>query len=231
MRLIRCFRRYDRLFAPASRAKPCSSGGAMQRCTATDLHASVLAQRTEDGPRLPQRGLRGATGSQQAAIADLQRRHGNAYVQRLLRSPAHPSENPATQHDSSINAVSRMQGRGSSSERIAATDRGLSPMHIHRRLIVSGSTEALVNEYLTVVGTAGGLRLNWTFAQPRVAIAGNRPGAVPSGSARSDLQTVINHPTQHAELHVGTNQPRVSVGAFPERAARFRPSTSTTSGT
>jgi outer membrane protein OmpA-like peptidoglycan-associated protein len=86
---------------------------------------------------------------------------------------------------------------------------------IQRRLIVSGSTEALVNEYLTLVGTASGLRLNWAFGQPRVTVAGNRPGAIPSASARSDILRVINHVTQHAELHIGTNQPRVAVGAFP----------------
>lgn len=86
---------------------------------------------------------------------------------------------------------------------------------IHRRLIVSGSTEALVTEYLTLVGNAAGLRLNWSFAQPRVGNAGNLPGAVPLPDARSNLLRVLNHATQHAELHVGTNQPRVSVGAFP----------------
>ena len=89
------------------------------------------------------------------------------------------------------------------------------PARIQRRLIVSGSNEALVREYLTLVGNAAGLRLNWTFAQPRVAVGGNVPGAVPSAAARSDLLRVINHATQHAELHIGTNQPRVAVGAFP----------------
>lgn len=86
---------------------------------------------------------------------------------------------------------------------------------IHRRLIVSGSTEALVNEYLALTGRAAGLRLNWSFAQPRVGVAGNLPGAVPLPDARSNLLQVINHATQHAELHIGTNQPRVAVGAFP----------------
>jgi len=86
---------------------------------------------------------------------------------------------------------------------------------IQRRLIVSGGNEALVNEYLTVVGTASGLRLNWTFATPRVTIAGNRPGAVPSPQGRANITRVINHPTQNAELSIGTNQPRVGIGAFP----------------
>jgi outer membrane protein OmpA-like peptidoglycan-associated protein len=86
---------------------------------------------------------------------------------------------------------------------------------VQRRLIVSGSTEALTNEYLTLVGTAAGLRLNWSFAQPRVSVAGNLVGAVPLPDARSNLLQVINHATQHAELHIGTNQPRVAVGAFP----------------
>jgi outer membrane protein OmpA-like peptidoglycan-associated protein len=86
---------------------------------------------------------------------------------------------------------------------------------IQRRLIVSGSNEALVNEYLTIIGTASGLRLNWAFRQPRVAVGGNLPGAVPSPNGRANLLRVINQPTQHAELHIGTNQPRVAVGAFP----------------
>ena len=37
------------------------------------------------------------------------------------------------------------------------------PARIQRRLIVSGSNEALVREYLTLVGNAAGLRLNWTL--------------------------------------------------------------------
>lgn len=86
---------------------------------------------------------------------------------------------------------------------------------LQRRLIVSGSTEALVTEYLTLVGNAAGLRLNWSFAQPRVTSGGNLPGVAPLPDARSNLLRVINHATQHAELHIGTNQPRVAVGAFP----------------
>ena len=86
---------------------------------------------------------------------------------------------------------------------------------IQRRLIVSGSSEALVQEYLGVVGTAAGLRLNWTFATPRVTNGGNLPGPVPSPTGRTDLLRVINHPTQNAELHIGRNQPSVLIGAFP----------------
>ena len=89
------------------------------------------------------------------------------------------------------------------------------PPKMQRRLIVSGVNEALVNEYLTIVGTAAGLRLNWAFGQPRVTVGGNLPGAVPSPDGRSNILRVVNHATQHAELHIGTNQPRVSVGAFP----------------
>ena len=96
------------------------------------------------------------------------------------------------------------------------------PVQIQRRLIVSGSSEALVNEYLTLVGTAAGLRLNWAFRQPRVTVAGNLPGAVPSPAARSNILRVINHVTQHAELHIGTNQPRVAVGAFPGGASTIQ---------
>jgi outer membrane protein OmpA-like peptidoglycan-associated protein len=109
--------------------------------------------------------------------------------------------------------LQRLVGNGRVAQLIQArrVERGA----IQRRLIVSGSTEALVNEYLTLVGTASGLRLNWSFATPRVTVAGNRPGPVPSASARTDIQSVINHATQHAELHIGTNQPRVAVGAFP----------------
>ena len=86
---------------------------------------------------------------------------------------------------------------------------------IQRRLIVSGSSEALATEYLTLVGNAAGLRLNWSFAQPRVTNGGNLPGVVPLPDARTNLLRVLNHITQHAELHIGTNQPRVAVGAFP----------------
>jgi outer membrane protein OmpA-like peptidoglycan-associated protein len=94
--------------------------------------------------------------------------------------------------------------------------------HIQRRLIVSGSSEALVTEYLTLVGNASGLRLNWNFAQPRVTVGGNLPGAVPAADGRSNILSVINHPTQNAELHIGTNQPRVAVGAFPAGASTIQ---------
>ncbi|MFV0605091.1 MAG: DUF4157 domain-containing protein, partial [Niabella sp.] len=93
---------------------------------------------------------------------------------------------------------------------------------IQRRLIVSGSSEALVNEYLSLVGTVSGLRLNWSFATPRVTIGGNLPGPIPSSHARADITRVINHRTQHAELHIGTNQPRVAVGAFPQGASTIQ---------
>jgi len=86
---------------------------------------------------------------------------------------------------------------------------------IQRRLIVSGSSEALVREYLLLVGGAAGLRLNWDFAQPRVTVAGNVPGPVPSPPGRENILRVINAARQNAELHIGTNQPRVAVGAFP----------------
>ncbi|HKH59487.1 MAG TPA: DUF4157 domain-containing protein [Flavitalea sp.] len=86
---------------------------------------------------------------------------------------------------------------------------------IQRRLIVSGGNEALVREYLTLVGSASGLNLNWAFGIPRVTVAGNLAGPVPSPQGRTSILRVINHPTQHAELHIGINQPTVSVGAFP----------------
>jgi hypothetical protein len=73
-----------------------------------------------------------------------------------------------------------------------------------------------------LVGTAAGLRLNWAFRQPRVTVAGNLPGAVPSPAARSNILRVINHVTQHAKLHIGTNQPRVAVGAFPGGASTIQ---------
>lgn len=93
---------------------------------------------------------------------------------------------------------------------------------VQRRLIVSGGNEAHVNEYLTLVGNAARLRLNWRFGQPRVTVGGNLPGVVPSPDGRANLLRVINHPTQHAELHIGTNQPRVSVGAFPAAPSRIQ---------
>jgi outer membrane protein OmpA-like peptidoglycan-associated protein len=93
---------------------------------------------------------------------------------------------------------------------------------VQRRLIVSGGNEARVIEYLNLVGTAAGLRLNWTFGQPRVTVGGNLPGPVPSSEGRANILRVINHPTQHAELHIGTNQPRVAVGAFPAAPSRIQ---------
>jgi outer membrane protein OmpA-like peptidoglycan-associated protein len=55
-----------------------------------------------------------------------------------------------------------------------------------------------------------------------VTVGGNLPGAVPAADGRSNILSVINHPTQNAELHIGTNQPRVAVGAFPAGASTIQ---------
>src|SRR5215470_12848965 len=151
-------------------------------------------------------------------------------IQQLLRRASRPAPVQLSE-DTSHSEILQLQ-RKLGNQRVAQLIRGgllspygkvirfqpklnTGPVRIQRRLIVSGSSEALVNEYLTLVGNAAGLRLNWAFAQPRVAVGGNLPGPVPSPDARSNIVRVINHATQHAELHIGTNQPRVSVGAFP----------------
>lgn len=140
---------------------------------------------------------RGASESRKdnvGAISEMQHTLGNQRVGQLIRAGLFNAPNNSVAMRSQLRRTSA---------------------RIQRRLIVSGSTEALVREYLTLVGNAAGLRLNWTFASPRVTVGGNVPGAVPSAAARTDLSRVINHATQHAELHIGTNQPRVAVGAFP----------------
>lgn len=86
---------------------------------------------------------------------------------------------------------------------------------IQRRLFVSGANNADPVAYLTIVGDAGGFRLGWSFANPRVSILGNTVAPATSQNARSILTQVINHPTQHAEMFIGTHQPGVFVGAFP----------------
>lgn len=86
---------------------------------------------------------------------------------------------------------------------------------IQRRLFVSGAVEATVREFLTLIGNAAGYILNWSFRRPRVRIRGNTAAGPTSESGRRNLRTVVNNPRQHAEMHIGTNQPRVSIGAFP----------------
>lgn len=86
---------------------------------------------------------------------------------------------------------------------------------IQRRVYVSGAVEADTNEYVNLLGTAAGYSLTRTFRNPQVRIIRIRPGNPPSPSARSQLKKMIDHPTQHAEVHVGTAQPGVAVGAFP----------------
>jgi outer membrane protein OmpA-like peptidoglycan-associated protein len=144
---------------------------------------------------LPQRLEPNATAQrQQHALLQLQRAFGNRRWARLLSR--------------------RRRDRLAALPLVQLIGRASAPL-LQRRLIVSGSTEALVTEYLTLVGNAAGLRLNWSFAQPRVTSGGNLAGVAPLPDARSNLVRVINHATQHAELHIGTNQPRVAVGAFP----------------
>jgi outer membrane protein OmpA-like peptidoglycan-associated protein len=87
---------------------------------------------------------------------------------------------------------------------------------IQRRLFVSGANAHDPQEFLDTVGDAAGLQLQNTFANPRVNIIGNTATPVVSQTGRNILTQIINHPTQHAEIFVGTHQPGVSVGSFPD---------------
>ncbi len=92
---------------------------------------------------------------------------------------------------------------------------GNSNQVVQRWLLATGATDANVNEYLALVGGAAGFTLRWLAANPRVRITGNTAAGPTSQSARRNLRQVINDPVQHAEVFVGTHQPRVSIGAFP----------------
>ena len=87
---------------------------------------------------------------------------------------------------------------------------------IQRRLFVSGANATDPREYVDLVGRAAGLQLQFTFSNPRVNIIGNTVTPVESQSGRNILNQIINNPTQHAEIFVGTHQPGVSIGAFPD---------------
>lgn len=178
-----------------------------------------LAQRAL-GLMRSQGKLRSAT--RRGALVELQRALGNQRFAQVIaagrietgRGAAGPSTTLGSSDLSSMLASLRRSRAPRDEVHISPAPQA-SARTLQRRLIVSGSSEALVTEYLTLVGNAAGLRLNWSFAQPRVSSGGNLPGVVPLPDARTNLLRVINHITQHAELHIGTNQPRVAVGAFP----------------
>lgn len=85
---------------------------------------------------------------------------------------------------------------------------------IQRRLNVTG-TQADVDDYLAALERVSGFNLAWLAPGPRVTIAGNTDFGTQSATARERLQRIINNPAQHAQLTIGTHQPRVAVGAHP----------------
>lgn len=100
-----------------------------------------------------------------------------------------------------------------SAHAVQRTDSSQAP--IQRRLLTFG-TLADVNALLGLIGPAAGLTLVMNNVNNQVQITAVLPGAPPSPTARARLTTIINHPTQHAEVVVARGQPLVVVGAFPQ---------------
>jgi len=85
-----------------------------------------------------------------------------------------------------------------------------------QRLFVAFGTLPDVNALLNLIGPPSGLNLNLNVGINQVQIAG-APSATPRSRAlQTELTTIINHATQHAEIIVGRGQPEVEVGAFPQ---------------
>lgn len=86
---------------------------------------------------------------------------------------------------------------------------------VQRRLVTFG-TLTDVNALLGLIGPPAGLTLNLNVGLNQVRIAAVLPGAPPSAALRTQLTTIINHATQHAEVIIARGQPQVQVGAFPQ---------------
>jgi outer membrane protein OmpA-like peptidoglycan-associated protein len=92
---------------------------------------------------------------------------------------------------------------------------GSSAAAIQRRFVAFGTLPD-VNALLGLIGPPSGLNLNLNTAINQVQIASVLPGAPRSPALNTELTTIINHATQHAEVIVGRGQPEVEVGAFPQ---------------
>jgi len=89
------------------------------------------------------------------------------------------------------------------------------PLSVQRRLVTFG-TLADVNALIGLIGPPAGLTLNLNVANNQIRIAAVLPAAPTSPALRTQLTTIINHATQHAEVIVARGQPQVQVGAFPQ---------------
>lgn len=90
------------------------------------------------------------------------------------------------------------------------------PPSIQRRLVTFGAL-ADVNALLGLIGPRAGLTLNMNAVNNQVQ-AVVLPGVPPSAALRTQLTTIINHATRHAEVVIARGQPLVQVGAFPQPA-------------
>lgn len=88
---------------------------------------------------------------------------------------------------------------------------------IQRRLIAFG-TLADVNALLTLIGPRAGLTLTVNVMNNQVQITAILPGVPPSPALRTQLTTIINHATQHAEVVVSRGQAAIRIGGFPQPA-------------
>jgi outer membrane protein OmpA-like peptidoglycan-associated protein len=86
---------------------------------------------------------------------------------------------------------------------------------IQRRLVTFG-TLADVNALLGLIGPRAGLTLTLNVANNQVRITAVLPGTPPSAALRTQLTTIINDATHHAEVIIARGQPQVQVGAFPQ---------------
>jgi hypothetical protein len=85
---------------------------------------------------------------------------------------------------------------------------------IQGRLLLTGS-QPDVDALLELMGNGAGLDIDWDAATNEVSVIGLSTNPATSLLFANQLQAIIDHPTQNAELNVGRGQARVIGGQFP----------------
>ena len=89
-----------------------------------------------------------------------------------------------------------------------------SPNLIQRRLLLTGA-QADIDDFIAMSETASGLILTRDPATNEVTAVGSSLTPATSPTFATELTRIMDDPIQHAEIHVGRDQPGVDIGAFP----------------
>ncbi len=86
---------------------------------------------------------------------------------------------------------------------------------LQRRLLLTGGPGD-IDDFITMAESASGLVLKRNALTNQVTATGSSTTPARSPAFAAHLTTIMDDPHQDAEIHVGRDQPKVVIGAFPE---------------